>query len=61
MSETMQGRQKEGGNKFGLKRSKLVNKMASLIYDDIREREAMIGLTVGHDFQSMYAKIKAER
>ena len=29
--------------------------------DDIKEREALFGLTVGMDFDSMYAKIKAER
>ena len=35
--------------------------MAALLFDDIREREALIGLTVGMEFKSMYAKIKAER
>ena len=35
--------------------------MATLMIDDIKEREALFGLTVGMDFDSMYAKIKAER
>ena len=39
----------------------MVETMASLMIDDIKEREAIIGLTVGRDFQSMYDKIKVER
>ena len=39
----------------------MVRKMATLMIDDIKEREALFGLTVGMDFDSMYAKIKAER
>ena len=35
--------------------------MATLMIDDIKECEALFGLTVGMDFDSMYAKIKAER
>ena len=39
----------------------VIKKMATLMIDDIKEREALIGLTVPLDFQSMYTKIKAER
>lgn len=46
---------------IALKRQNLVKKMALLLIDDMREREAIIGLTVAKDFKSRYAKIKADR
>ena len=35
--------------------------MATLVFNDIREKESIFGLTVGKDFKSSYAKLKAER
>ena len=35
--------------------------MASLLEDDMRAKEALLGLTVARDFKSKYEQKKAER
>jgi len=43
------------------RRQVLLNKhMSGLVFEDMEEREARIGLTVGIDFNSKYVQMKAE-